>query len=339
MGRGSPPAEARIQINVHPRRGDTQNPTAAYPVKSSPPPPPPRRMYEPFKKHFPWLVPTFVVINISLFVIVMYINNCPQHSENCIGADIIGRFAFQSRKENPLLGPSGPTLEMMGALEAKKVVDEHQVWRLITCTWLHAGVFHVLANMFAALLTLVLIIAINLAVGILPHVDNFAHIGGFVTGFFLGFVFLIRPQFAWVKQRNSPPGYAGNSSKPKYKIYQHVLLVISIIVLIAGFMETGFRLWCRLGCLPSALLISMAAEVEFRCFVEGLAWATDDRSLERAFSQYGNVIESKIINDLETGISRGFGFVTFKDEQSMKDAIEGMNGQDLDGRNITINEA
>ncbi|KAF7144253.1 hypothetical protein RHSIM_Rhsim05G0074000 [Rhododendron simsii] len=81
------------------------------------------------------------------------------------------------------------------------------------------------------------------------------------------------------------------------------------------------------------------ADVEYRCFVGGLAWATDDHSLEQAFSQYGDVIESKIINDRETGRSRGFGFVTFKDEQSMKDAIEGMNGQDLDGRNITVNEA
>ncbi|KAL7206722.1 hypothetical protein ACSBR2_019437 [Camellia fascicularis] len=81
------------------------------------------------------------------------------------------------------------------------------------------------------------------------------------------------------------------------------------------------------------------ADVEYRCFVGGLAWTTDDQSLERAFSQFGEVIESKIINDRETGRSRGFGFVTFKDEQSMRDAIEGMNGQDLDGRNITVNEA
>ncbi|CAL9756022.1 unnamed protein product [Musa acuminata subsp. burmannicoides] len=82
-----------------------------------------------------------------------------------------------------------------------------------------------------------------------------------------------------------------------------------------------------------------ASDVEFRCFVGGLAWATDDASLERAFSTYGDIVESKIINDRETGRSRGFGFVTFRDEQSMRDAIKGMNGQTLDGRNITVNEA
>ncbi|KAF3963977.1 hypothetical protein ACB098_07G121700 [Castanea mollissima] len=82
-----------------------------------------------------------------------------------------------------------------------------------------------------------------------------------------------------------------------------------------------------------------SADVEFRCFVGGLAWATDDQALERAFSPYGDILESKIINDRETGRSRGFGFVTFSNEKSMRDAIEGMNGQNLDGRNITVNEA
>ncbi|KAI9181326.1 hypothetical protein LWI28_013866 [Acer negundo] len=82
-----------------------------------------------------------------------------------------------------------------------------------------------------------------------------------------------------------------------------------------------------------------SADVEFRCFVGGLAWATTDSSLQEAFSAYGDILESKIINDRETGRSRGFGFVTFRDEKAMRDAIEGMNGQNLDGRNITVNEA
>ncbi|KAL5058906.1 hypothetical protein RYX36_030510, partial [Vicia faba] len=55
-------------------------------------------------------------------------------------------------------------------------------------------------NKSAAFFTLVIIIVIHLAIGILPHVDNFAHIGGFLTGFLLGFVFLIHPQFGWVNQ-------------------------------------------------------------------------------------------------------------------------------------------
>ena len=86
--------------------------------------------------------------------------------------------------------------------------------------------------------------------------------------------------------------------------------------------------------------IEMAAsDVEYRCFVGGLAWATDDHSLHNAFSTYGEVLESKIILDRETQRSRGFGFVTFSTEEAMRNAIEGMNGKELDGRNITVNEA
>ncbi|KAF9601895.1 hypothetical protein IFM89_023959 [Coptis chinensis] len=82
-----------------------------------------------------------------------------------------------------------------------------------------------------------------------------------------------------------------------------------------------------------------SADVEYRCFVGGLAWATDAVSLVKAFGVYGSIPECKIIIDRETGRSRGFGFVTFLSEQVMREAIEGMNGQELDGRNITVNEA
>ncbi|XP_057456403.1 glycine-rich RNA-binding protein-like [Lotus japonicus] len=81
------------------------------------------------------------------------------------------------------------------------------------------------------------------------------------------------------------------------------------------------------------------ADVEYRCFVGGLAWTTDSHTLEQAFSSYGEIIDSKVVNDRETGRSRGFGFVTFTSEEAMRSAIEGMNGNELDGRNITVNEA
>lgn len=86
----------------------------------------------------------------------------------------------------------------------------------------------------AALFTLVLIIAINLAVGVLPHVDNFAHIGGFVSGFLLGFVLLIRPHFGWVAQKNVPPGYLATPVKHKHKLYQYILWITAAILLIVG---------------------------------------------------------------------------------------------------------
>lgn len=70
------------------------------------PPPRPRRL---FKKWFPWLVPFIVIVNIVLFVLSMYVNNCPENNDNCIGTSSLGRFSFQPTKENPLLGPSATT--------------------------------------------------------------------------------------------------------------------------------------------------------------------------------------------------------------------------------------
>lgn len=87
----------------------------------------------------------------------------------------------------------------------------------------------------AALFTLVIIIVINLAVGILPHVDNFAHLGGFSSGFLLGFVFLMRPQFGWVSQKYSPAySRVRAGAKPKYKTYQRALWLLSLILVVAG---------------------------------------------------------------------------------------------------------
>ncbi len=76
-----------------------------------------------------------------------------------------------------------------------------------------------------------------------------------------------------------------------------------------------------------------------KLFVGGLAWGTDDHGLREAFEGFGEVVEAKVVTDRETGRSRGFGFVTYGDAGSAQRAIEEMDGQMLDGRNIRVNEA
>ncbi|KAF5466726.1 hypothetical protein F2P56_016630 [Juglans regia] len=97
-------------------------------------------------------------------------------------------------------------------------------------------------NKLAALLTLVLIISLNLAVGFLPRVDNSAHIGGFLSGFLLGFILLVRPQFGYVSPKHIPPGY-DIKRKPRHKTYQYLLWVTALIILIFGFAYGSVKLY------------------------------------------------------------------------------------------------
>lgn len=76
-----------------------------------------------------------------------------------------------------------------------------------------------------------------------------------------------------------------------------------------------------------------------KLFVGGLAWATTDDGLLQAFEQFGEVLEAKVITDRETGRSRGFGFVTFADGAAADTAIQEMDGRELDGRTVNVNEA
>lgn len=87
---------------IHPVEVDTP------PVQSPAPTPMVYREIKHFKKWFPWLIPSFVVANVVMFGISMYVNNCPKNSVSCV-ADFLGRFSFQPFKENPLLGPSSST--------------------------------------------------------------------------------------------------------------------------------------------------------------------------------------------------------------------------------------
>jgi hypothetical protein len=133
----------------------------------------------------------------------------------------------------------------------------------------------------AALLTLVLVIVVNLALGLLPRVDNFAHIGGLISGFLLGFVFFIRPQFAWLTQHRRVSAATAEAPQPggqptttaaaqpavpvkrKHKTYQYVLWLAAAVLLLVGFTVATVLLfrgynanehcpWCHyLSCVPT----------------------------------------------------------------------------------------
>jgi cold-inducible RNA-binding protein len=76
-----------------------------------------------------------------------------------------------------------------------------------------------------------------------------------------------------------------------------------------------------------------------KLFVGGLSWGTTDDGLRQAFERFGQVTDAKVITDRETGRSRGFGFVSFADDEAAANAITEMDGSDMDGRTIKVNEA
>ncbi|MEM6955852.1 MAG: RNA-binding protein [Myxococcota bacterium] len=76
-----------------------------------------------------------------------------------------------------------------------------------------------------------------------------------------------------------------------------------------------------------------------KLFVGSLSWGTSDDGLREAFERFGEVTDAKVITDRDTGRSRGFGFVTFSDASAADTAMEEMNGSQLDGRTLNVNEA
>jgi cold-inducible RNA-binding protein len=76
-----------------------------------------------------------------------------------------------------------------------------------------------------------------------------------------------------------------------------------------------------------------------KLFVGSLSFNTTESELEGAFNRFGKLAEVKIIMDRMTGRSRGFGFITFESDEAAQAAMSEMDGTNLDGRTITVNEA
>ena len=76
-----------------------------------------------------------------------------------------------------------------------------------------------------------------------------------------------------------------------------------------------------------------------KLYVGNLAYSVRDDSLLQAFSPFGTVTSAKVMMDRETGRSKGFGFVEMGNDAEAQAAINGMNGQALEGRAVVVNEA
>ena len=74
-------------------------------------------------------------------------------------------------------------------------------------------------------------------------------------------------------------------------------------------------------------------------FVGNLSFDTTDSDLQTAFGAYGSVEKASVVRDRDSGQSRGFGFVEMTNDADATQAISGLNGQDLNGRTLNVNEA
>jgi RNA recognition motif-containing protein len=76
-----------------------------------------------------------------------------------------------------------------------------------------------------------------------------------------------------------------------------------------------------------------------KLYVGNLGWGVTDSQLQEMFTPYGTVVSAQVIMDRDTGRSKGFGFVEMGSDQEAQAAIAGMNGQQANGRSLTVNEA
>jgi len=80
-------------------------------------------------------------------------------------------------------------------------------------------------------------------------------------------------------------------------------------------------------------------DVIVKIYVGNLSYSTDDEGLMQLFQQHGTVASANVVKDRDTGQSRGFGFVEMDNDDEARKAIESLDGTQLDGRTLRVNEA
>lgn len=74
-------------------------------------------------------------------------------------------------------------------------------------------------------------------------------------------------------------------------------------------------------------------------YVGNIPWSTDEEKLKEFFSEYANVVGARIITERATGRSKGYGFVEIADDEDADQVVEMVNGKEMEGRKLVVNEA
>jgi cold-inducible RNA-binding protein len=93
------------------------------------------------------------------------------------------------------------------------------------------------------------------------------------------------------------------------------------------------------SCFVLLIIFLRGKLVSTKLFVGSLPWAINDDTLRSTFEAHGKVVSAKVITDRQTGRSRGFGFVEMESESEASQAIQALNGSQLNGRSIIVSEA
>lgn len=103
--------------------------------------------------------------------------------------------------------------------------------------------------------------------------------------------------------------------------------------------DSGLHICYCAGCSLSYILTLGAFQLGKKLYVGNLSHNIGKNELEQMFTAYGTVISAQVINDRETGQSKGFGFVEMGTDQEAQAAISALSGKSIEGRDLTVNEA
>ncbi|CAI5487635.1 unnamed protein product [Closterium sp. Naga37s-1] len=212
------------------------------------------------------------------------------------------------------VGASGALFGLVGACLSELLIN----WKLYD-------------NRFSALMTLLILIAINLAIGLMPYIDNFAHIGGCIAGFFLGFALLLKPQHGFIDLRDSSGvaaataiAVAGRDPVTKEhstcQVYTRILSGIIFMALFSLCMAVLFTkgnvagdcTWCRyMSCVPTPWWTcdpnapgtqGQGPVCQVRSYQNGTAVVVSLWHVDNAFHLLNNNLLPALLHLLEMGV-------------------------------------